>query len=142
MNRKTIYIAGPMAGLPNNNRSAFLTAHERLNRDGWCVVTPIGFDAVFGLKEHPDNYNLLRACMESELAAIPFLDAIYLLKGWEKSKGARKELKVALEHGLQIIVEESEERKAKQQTYEEMVKSYGVKPLEILVPAKRKTDVS
>ena len=105
MNRKTIYIAGPMAGLPNNNRSAFLTAHERLNRDGWCVVTPIGFDAVFGLKEHPDNYNLLRACMESELAAIPHLDAIYLLKGWEDSVGAKKELRVTLDNNLIVILE-------------------------------------
>ena len=43
-----------------------------------------------------------------DCAAIPFLDAIYLLKGWEKSKGARRELAVALQHNLQVIVEGSE----------------------------------
>ena len=35
-----------------------------------------------------------------------------------------------------VVVEESEERKSKEQSYDEMTKAYGVKPIEILVPAK------
>ena len=102
-NAKTIYIAGPMAGLPDLNFPAFTRAEEKLQRDGWIPVNPASFNCVFG--EFPAG-RLLDACCESERAAIPFLDAIYLLKGWEKSKGAKRELAVALRHNLEVIVEE------------------------------------
>lgn len=45
------------------------------------------FNSVFGKVEG----KFLDACMEAELAAIPHLDAIYLLKGWERSEGARRD---------------------------------------------------
>ena len=105
MNRKTIYIAGPMAGMPNNNFPAFHAAADKLRADGWLPVNPVYYNAVFG--KEPTG-KLLDACCESELAAIPFLDAIYLLKGWNKSKGARRELLVALKHDL-IVIEEGED---------------------------------
>ena len=53
----------------------------------------------------PFNERLLRAVMDAELAAIPHLDAIYLLRGWEGSDGARAELKVAIENGMVILQE-------------------------------------
>ena len=133
MNRKTIYIAGQMTGLPDYNYPAFFAAAEKLRADGWMPINPVAFNGVFG--RNPTG-RLLDAVCESERAAIPFLDAIYLLKGWENSKGAKRELEVALKHGLQVIVEESEERKVKERSEEEWAKLYGVKPLEILVPAK------
>ena len=68
-------------------------------------MNPVYYSAVFG--KEPTG-KLLDACCESERAAIPFLDAIYLLKGWQKSKGARRELLVALQHNL-IVLEEGEE---------------------------------
>jgi len=40
MNRKTIYIAGPMAGLPLYNFPAFFSAEERLARLGWKKRVP------------------------------------------------------------------------------------------------------
>ena len=100
--RHTIYIAGQMAGLPENNFKAFFDAEARLMSDGWNPVNPARFDHVFG--KNPTG-KLLDACCESERAAIPYLDAIYLLKGWEKSKGAKRELAVALQHNLEVIVE-------------------------------------
>ena len=36
-----------------------------------------------------------------------------------------------------VWFEEAEERKLKEQSYDEMMKAYGVKPIEILVPAKQ-----
>lgn len=103
--RKTIYIAGPMANLPELNFPAFYKAEDKLMRAGWRVVNPARFDYVFNVYGESIKGKMLDAVCESERAAIPFLDAIYLLKDWEKSKGARLELKVALEHGLEIIVE-------------------------------------
>ena len=67
-------------------------------------MNPVFFAAVFGKK--PTD-KILDACCECERAVIPHLDAIYLLKGWNKSKGARRELLVALQHDL-IVLEEGE----------------------------------
>lgn len=103
--KKTIYIAGPMAHLPLLNFPAFYKAEEQLEKEGWRTVNPARFDKVFNVHAEGVEGKLLDAVCESELAAIPHLDAIYLLKGWENSKGARLELKAALEHGLEIIIE-------------------------------------
>ena len=43
--------------------------------------------------------------MELEFAVVKSCDAIYLLHGWEKYAGARAELRVALDHNLEIILE-------------------------------------
>lgn len=103
--KKTIYIAGQMAHLPLLNFPAFYRAEEQLEKEGWRVINPARFDKVFNVHNEGVDGKLLDAVCESERAAIPFLDAIYLLKGWENSKGAKLELKVALEHNLEIIVE-------------------------------------
>lgn len=105
MKRKTLYLAGPMRGKPNHNIRNFNLAAERLGIMGWNVINPADLSREFGLLDEPDNAVLLRACMDAELAAIPHLDAIYLLKGWERSEGARAELAVALAHGKQILLE-------------------------------------
>lgn len=103
--KKTIYIAGQMAHLPLLNFPAFYRAEEHLEKEGWRVINPARFDKVFNVHNEGVDGKLLNAVCESERAAIPFLDAIYLLKEWENSKGAKLELKVALEHNLEIIVE-------------------------------------
>ena len=110
MNRKTIYIAGPIRGKADSNLVAFGDAHELLEKQGWHVVNPFDITLAFGMpSEVQSNPRLLRAVMAAELAAIPHLDAIYLLKGWERSEGARAELAVALAHGKQILMEGAEE---------------------------------
>lgn len=100
--RKSIYIAGPMSGLPDNNFSKFFDAEARLMSDGWDPINPSRFSVIFG--EQPKE-KMLDACCAAECAAIPHCDAIYLLKGWENSKGAKRELAVALRHNLEVIVE-------------------------------------
>ena len=105
MNRKTIYIAGPMTGREDNNFDEFDAAEIKLQNEGWQVVNPTDFNNVFG--SNPEG-KLLDAVMECERAVIPHLDAIYLLKGWNKSKGAKRELLVALQHDL-IVIEEGED---------------------------------
>ena len=77
-------------------------AEEWLEAQGWKPINPAKFNAVFG--DNPTG-RLLDAVCETERAAIPLLDAIYLLKGWPKSKGAKRELEVALKHNLIVLVE-------------------------------------
>jgi hypothetical protein len=40
MNNKTIYISGPMSGLPNLNFPAFYAAQAKLEAEGYKVVNP------------------------------------------------------------------------------------------------------
>ena len=103
MTRKTIYIAGSIRN-DKNYRARFEAAHEWLEAMGWQVVNPIYLTEIFGTpSEVQSNPRLLRAVMDAELAAI------YLLRGWERSEGARAELAVALEHGLMAMVEGTEQ---------------------------------
>ena len=50
---------------------------------------------------------MLDAVIEAELAALAKCDAIYLLQGWEDSRGAKRELWLALDKGLDVITERS-----------------------------------
>lgn len=102
---KKIYIAGPMTGLPNYNFAAFDAAAERLRADGHEVINPaeMSRNALGGRSELEDFE--LAELMADEIAAITECDAIYLLCGWHKSNGARKELYHAIGNGLHIIAE-------------------------------------
>ena len=89
-----IYIAGPMRGCPNYNREAFNAAAKRLEEDDWQVLNPVDFERIIPCVD--DNGmldpNRLSALMDVERRAAANADAIYLLKGWEKSFGAKSEL--------------------------------------------------
>ena len=106
MRKPTIYIAGPMKGLPELNFPAFYAAEKQLQREGWSTINPARFAHVFG--DAPTG-RLLDAVCESERAAIPHLDAIYLLDGLNTSRGALLELSVAIQHRLEVLVETKKE---------------------------------
>lgn len=108
MTGKRIYIAGPMTGVPRFNRPKFEQAARILRAQGWTVESPVEIAAVFG----SDNTivttpGMLDAVIEAELAALAKCDAIYLLAGWEDSRGAKSELWLALDKGLEVITERS-----------------------------------
>lgn len=93
-----IYVAGPMSGLPEFNRPSFHGAEARLKRKGHSVLNP----AIL-----PDG--LLEAqYMDICLAMLRCAEAIYLLRGWENSAGARAEAALAEKLGMEVIVQESE----------------------------------
>lgn len=89
----TIYIAGPMSGLPGYNLKAFYAAETRLLAEGWKVLNP----AKIG--EMPDYamYWPINAAM------LDGSDAIYMLRGWEKSPGAQLEHDCARRLGLKVF---------------------------------------
>lgn len=109
--KRRIYIAGPMSGIPDHNRPAFYSTAEAFEEGGWEVFNPADNDVrLFGSHEACDaaieaNRNqALRVMLGSDLEWIcSDADAIAMLPGWEKSYGARAEHATAVALGLEII---------------------------------------
>lgn len=102
--KKKIYIAGPMRGLPEFNYPAFNRAEFVLRNLGYEVVNPAKMGDKYGTADELNaNKDLLDRLMHEELEAIAGCHAIYLLRGWERSFGARQELQLALMLGLEIV---------------------------------------
>ena len=123
-----VYCSGPMTGKPDLNRPAFDAAEKRLTAQGHFAINPHRISALFGSAEelaksfaiHYDlpgarvglhfsdlirGQDLAHAVMDADLAAVRSCDAIYLLRGWESSRGAKKELAEALKYGLKVMQE-------------------------------------
>lgn len=102
----SIYIAGPMRGIENNNADAFDRAEKHLTNRGWRVFNPIRIGRGIATDDEIANdQDLLQVVMRVERSIIHHCDAIYLLRNWEHSKGARLELAVAIRKGCEIILE-------------------------------------
>lgn len=82
-----IYIAGPMTGLPDFNYPAFNAAAAQLRAQGLHVENP----AEHGTVEGAEWGDYLRY----DIGRVATCGAIYLLKGWENSKGAQLEVHIA-----------------------------------------------
>ena len=94
--KSTLYIAGPMTGLPDLNFPAFHAEAYRLRAMGFEVVNPAEIN--------PDKHLSWLECMRRDIAALVFCDGINLLPGWRWSKGATLEYFVAKRLGLIIIL--------------------------------------
>ncbi|MEN3260040.1 DUF4406 domain-containing protein [Sodalis endosymbiont of Spalangia cameroni] len=90
MQTKVIYIAGPMTGKPDFNRTAFSLAAVRLSAQGAIPLNPAILPE--GLSEA--DY------MRIGLAMLQCADGIYLLDGWQDSAGACAEVALAKKLGL------------------------------------------
>lgn len=103
------YVAGPMSNLPNLNFPAFHAEAARLRVLGYEVVNPAeingGEDELTACAAMtPDEITAhWRTCMRNDIKVLVDCDGIALLSGWERSRGARLELHVASELGLDII---------------------------------------
>ena len=108
--KKKIYVAGPMRGLPEFNYPAFNRAEFVLRNLDYEVVNPAKMGDKYGTADELNaNKDLLDRLMHEELEAIAGCHAIYLLRGWERSFGARQELQLALMLGLEIVQQEDNE---------------------------------
>ena len=103
MNR--LYIAGPMTGYPSCNLDAFNTAEKYWRMQDFDVCNPAtkqGED-LEGMTGHepllPDD---LKKIVKQDLEMLQSCTHIYMLRGWEKSVGARAEHAVAVWLGLHI----------------------------------------
>jgi hypothetical protein len=94
-----IYISGQITGYKNNNKESFANAEYRLKQKGYEVINPLDVCALL-----PTN-TIYTEYMRFDIRALTFCDSIYMLKGWEKSKGANIELTVAQAIGLKVLYE-------------------------------------
>ena len=109
-----IYISGKITGLPINDARHFFREGEikakKLNLISPAeTVNPmtIPHPRAHALEEaHASEEEIWNAYMEGCIAALLTCDAIYMLKNWGDSKGARVEYAIAKELGLTIHYEE------------------------------------
>lgn len=91
-----IYIAGPMTVLPDLNFPAFNAAADALRTQGWHVENPADHGVIEGAQW--EDY------LAYDITRLGTCGAIYLLPGWEKSKGATLEAHIAKTLGLQVLL--------------------------------------
>ena len=119
-----IYCSGPITNMPNHNRAAFDAAEKRLTAQGHFVINPHRISEPFGTaveiakafqshyyeeSRHPFAEAIYESIMSADLAAVRSCDAIYLLREWENSRGAKKERAEAIKCGLEVRQEGGEE---------------------------------
>lgn len=85
-----IYLAGPMTGLPDNNYPAFHAEAARLRAIGFHVESPAEGPA-------QDSW---QSYMRVAIAQLVKCDAVALLPGWQLSRGAMVEHRLAISMGI------------------------------------------
>jgi hypothetical protein len=112
----TIYVAGPMRGYENYNYPAFDRCARVLKQQGWIVINPAELDRQAGKPSsnaydfNPDtNYEdhefMRKALLRDVVAICEQCTAIYMMSGWEHSKGAKAEYALAKALGLDVFYE-------------------------------------
>ena len=88
---RKVYICGPVTGLPYDEvQKRFATAEQILKGMGLMPINPVNL-----VDPEADWHTAMRTCIKALMDA----DAIMLLDGWSKSKGAN------VEHELARILE-------------------------------------
>lgn len=96
--KNKIYISGPITGLPPQEvNNIFERIATNLNSLGWEAVNPLnnGLPSDASYNEH----------MLRDLDLLADCRAIFMLKGWENSKGARIEFAEAVARKMTIMFE-------------------------------------
>jgi hypothetical protein len=100
--RMRVYISGPMTGIPEFNRPAFIKAKCKLIALGYDVISPVDVGDELAERMAPTKPNWTDY-MRDDIRALVECEAIYLLDGWDKSKGATAEKRIADDLGIPSI---------------------------------------
>ena len=94
---KRVYISGAISGI-SNYRARFDKAERKLLSQGYKVINPSCMDDVL-INATYEEY------MEADIFLLGMCDSIYMLKGWDKYRGANREYGYALAKGMEIMFE-------------------------------------
>lgn len=105
--KKSIYIAGPMSGYPEFNFPKFFAVQAVLEEMGWEVFNPANKSNEAAVVKHVsygegDDKSLMKSgwsfrdAYKWDTDKVISADAIFMIKGWEASPGARGEHSVAI----------------------------------------------
>lgn len=96
--KERVYVSGPIAGYDLQERKmAFLKVQHMLESLGYEVSNP--FD-----NGVPDDAHW-REHMRADIAMLLQCQSIYMMPGWEHSKGCKLELDVATSCGIRLMLE-------------------------------------
>lgn len=96
--KKRVYISGPIEGVENYMQN-FSLAAEKVKEMGFDPVNPAAcFSPLKDILSRDEMmsmcFNLLEKC-----------DCIYMLTGWQTSKGAKEELQYAINRNFDVMVD-------------------------------------
>lgn len=107
---KKAYISGPISGIENGNKKNFCDAEIELIKLGYIAINPhnigykIEYDFILIENKTPELIKKnWQDHMRADIIELCSCDCVFLLEGWETSKGANTELFVAEKLGLEIF---------------------------------------
>ena len=110
-----IYLAGPMRGIKDFNYPAFHAAAAKLRAEGHEVFSPAEHDhKIYGkdisnpagdarIAAEQHGFDIRAALADDCDFICRHADALYMLPGWERSKGAKAERALAKALNIEII---------------------------------------
>lgn len=98
MSENRIYISGAITGT-DDYMERFAKAEKELTDQGYSVVNPAKVNAQLPEDTDYEDYMKMSFCMLS------MCESIYLLRGFDKSRGAKRELEFAKSENMEIMYE-------------------------------------
>lgn len=98
------YLSGAITN-NQNYRSQFFEAEKHLEAQGLKPLNPVKLGLILELEQGAPSWT---DYMKLDITALIQCDAIYMLQGWESSKGATLEHHIAKELGLKITYQEDD----------------------------------
>ena len=102
---KRVYLSGGITGV-SDYKDKFYDAEMKLKDLGYNVINPAKINDMLPPLEY-DEY------MKLDYAMLSMCQVIYLIPGWNKSKGSKLELKKAMDMNMRIMTIEDLERELK-----------------------------
>lgn len=109
MEKKVAYISGPISGLQNGNVEAFALAQKKLEEQDYIVVNPHEaskevYDkwAKLDCTTQENKDQMWKEFMIVDIRHLTLCTHVFVLPGWETSKGSNLEILIAQKLGLKI----------------------------------------